>query len=577
MRRWRARQRGAAAIFAAIAAGASLIAVALVIDIGRLYSAQRDLQRMANLSALDAARIAGGCMGVPDNPQSAAFSEVSGSIARNGAGRGAVTVDSVLLGRQYDAPDGVRRFIVTESGKINDSVRVELSRPVPRALLPFARASGGTLRARAAARSRPRASVKIGTRLAQVDPVFLNKFLSAALGGTLQLDAVGYASLLDAKLPLDALINQLGDADPDNVLFDRVSVPGLLHATADALSDTGQSAASAVAQQIADIATTSATVVPAELVSVEQDVAAAVGSSLIDVGELTLATAQVATQSSAVEFAYTLPPPLGDSDILIRIIEAAQQGPAIAPALPGENAAPEFVSNAQGLVQTRLDVDLAPLGVTIRLPLWFELAHGTAEVTDIECAREGVANDRVAILARTSLSRLGVGEFDDINAPEPQIRPAALVDADFEAGLLGIPLPVHVRITALAFHAVNSGEDRLIFQSPFEDPQTVGGSLELADAVSQLPGAVDLNVEITPLGNNALPLLSGLVDPTLNAALASARSVLETALRSRLAELMLPVADALSRDILSGAGLAVGNADVWVFGVNVTEPYLFTH
>ncbi|TJY56704.1 hypothetical protein E4T66_19280 [Sinimarinibacterium sp. CAU 1509] len=577
MRRWRARQRGAAAIFAAIAAGACLIAVALVIDIGRLYSAQRDLQRMANLSALDAARIAGGCMGVPGNPQGAAFSEVSDSIVRNGARKGVITVDSVLLGRQYDSPDGVRRFVITEPGKINEAVRVELSRPVPRALLPFARAGGGTLRASAAAYSRPSASVKIGTRLAEVDPDFLNKFLSAALGGPVKLDAVGYASLIDAKLPLDELIDQLDDAGQGNVLFERISIHGLLHATADALSASGQSVASATAQQMADVATTSATVVPAELVSLERDLSAAVGSSLIDVGELTLATAQVATQSSAVRFAYALPPPLGDSDILIRVLQAAQQGPAIAPALPGEDAEPEYVSNAQGLVQTNLSVSFAPLGVTAKLPLWFELAQGTAEVTNIECAREGVAYDRVAVLARTSLSRLGIGEFDDINAPEPKVRPAALVDADFSAGLLGIPLPVHVRITALALHAVTSGQDALVFQSPFEDPQTAGGSLELADAIAQLPGAVDLNVEITPLGSNALPLLSGVVDPTLDAALASAKSAIEAALRNRLAELTLPMADALSRNILSGAGLSVGNADVWVFGVNVTEPYLFTH
>jgi uncharacterized membrane protein len=575
MRRWRARQRGAAAVFAAIAAGACLIAVVLVIDIGRLYSAQRDLQRLANLSALDAARIAGGCMGIPHNPQSAAYNEVADSIVRNGVRNGTVMIDSVLLGRQYDAPEGVRRFVVAGAGQTNNAVQVELTRTTPQALLPFVRA-GGVLRARAAAHSRPQASVSIGTRLAQVDPEFLNKFLSEALGGPLKLDAVGYASLLDATLPLDALIEQL-DAGNPNVLFERIDIPGLLHATADALDETGQGAAATVADQIADIATTSAVILPAELVAVEQDAAAAVGSSLINVGELTIAAAQVATQSSVVEFSYTLPPPLGDTSVLIRVVNPAQLAPQLAPTFPGEDAEPQFASNAQGLVQTDVNVELAPLGVTVRLPLWFELAEGTAQVTDIECAREGQPYDRVDVLARTSLSRLGIGEFDDITAPQPRAQPAALVDADFGAGLLGIPLPVHVRITALVAHDINSGEDRLTFQTPFDEAQPVGGTLQLQDALSHLPGAMDVHVEITPLGDNALPLLSDVLDPTLNALLTSAQNVLEAALRNRLAERMLPLADALSRDILSGAGLAVGNADVRVYGVAVADPYLFTH
>ncbi|MEQ9479614.1 MAG: pilus assembly protein TadG-related protein [Algiphilus sp.] len=60
--RWH-RQRGAAAVFAAIAMTTLLVSIAFTIDIGRLYFAQRDLQNAANLAALDASRMASGCYG----------------------------------------------------------------------------------------------------------------------------------------------------------------------------------------------------------------------------------------------------------------------------------------------------------------------------------------------------------------------------------------------------------------------------------------------------------------------------------------------------------------------------------
>ena len=58
--RW-AHQRGVAAIFAAVAVLAGITAFGLIYDIGLIYSAQRDLQRVANVAALDAAMATGGC------------------------------------------------------------------------------------------------------------------------------------------------------------------------------------------------------------------------------------------------------------------------------------------------------------------------------------------------------------------------------------------------------------------------------------------------------------------------------------------------------------------------------------
>ena len=78
------RQRGFAAVFAAIAMVAMLSAVALAIDVGRLYNAKRNLQRAASLAALDAVQVVSGCTGrgVIGTGQDAR-AEALASLARN--------------------------------------------------------------------------------------------------------------------------------------------------------------------------------------------------------------------------------------------------------------------------------------------------------------------------------------------------------------------------------------------------------------------------------------------------------------------------------------------------------------
>ena len=102
----RKQQTGAVAVLAALAVGAGLIALALAIDVGRLYSAHRDLQRVASLAALDAARVSGGCMGQPENPAAAAYNETIGSIERNNGTRNAIVPVSVELTLKNGRPVG---------------------------------------------------------------------------------------------------------------------------------------------------------------------------------------------------------------------------------------------------------------------------------------------------------------------------------------------------------------------------------------------------------------------------------------------------------------------------------------
>ncbi|MDD3762301.1 MAG: pilus assembly protein TadG-related protein [Nevskiales bacterium] len=569
------RQRGAVAVTVAVAIGACLIAVALVIDIGRLYSAQRQLEQLAGIAALDAARVTGGCMGLPDDPAFAAFSEADASVRRNLAGSGVpVNIASVRVGSEVRASDGHRYFSTVPAD--SHAVEVVLSRPAPARIIPMMDNGAGDRRlvASAAAQSRPTATVHIGTRLAEFDPTFLNRFLSEALGGTVDIAAVGYTSLFEANVPLEAILDALGPGSPSDVFEQTVSVADILTAVVDALANTADATAVAAASQIADAVSSTATVTPAQLVGIEQNLVNVLSGTLINAGQLTLAAAAAASSSPVIEVLYGLPPPFGNSEFRIRLIDPGEQ----VPLTPGQEVAPDgtpnYASTAQGLVEATLGFRLDVLDTEVVLPLWLEVAQATARVDDIECAREGVPEDTVVIDARTSLSRVGIGRFDDISRPEPQPEPAPIIDADFSGGVLGIPVPVHIRVTAAAYTDVPSERRRLPFTSPFE-PQEIGGSLELGQALASLPESIELQVDIVPAGTDG-GLLAGTVNAALQSTIDVAKPLLEAALRNQLADLLLPAGDELTRRVLGSIGLSVGNAEVDVIEVVAKEPYIFT-
>src|SRR5436309_7846887 len=158
----RSRQRGASAVFVAISMVASVAALGMSLDLGRLYFTHRDLQLLADMAALDAARSAGGCLGQTSDPQGSAAGEAATSVQRNGGSLGYLTAGSVEVGRQIVA-GGVRAFVPDDSVRA-DSVRVVLRRPLPEKLVPlFSSNANSVLSVAAAATMRPIISLDVGS------------------------------------------------------------------------------------------------------------------------------------------------------------------------------------------------------------------------------------------------------------------------------------------------------------------------------------------------------------------------------------------------------------------------------
>lgn len=213
-------QHGAVAVFVAISLVAILAAVALSIDIGRLYFAQRDLQRLAVLGALSAAQQVSGCAndGVPGG-QSDAEAEVTNIIKLNNPSGTVIGTDGingspyVELGKVETTTDGsgLRGFVpLTDGDPDIDSVRVNLTTLAPARLLPFLGSSSGTLYASATATQSALGSLSVGSGVASLNQGLLNSLLSGLLGGNVNLSVADYTGLANVDVTVSQLATALG-------------------------------------------------------------------------------------------------------------------------------------------------------------------------------------------------------------------------------------------------------------------------------------------------------------------------------------------------------------------------------
>lgn len=238
------RQRGAAAMFGAVALLAGVIAMLLSINIGILYFAQRDLQRLAVLGAMAGVETASGCLnGGGASDTTSVTTRVKTALSSNLpsgndpakllnaiGGVPAVQLGMVTTGKPgAQTNDGLRHFssLSDHDARIN-AVVVNLTEPQP-AILGAAlfNATPGTLYASATAMQQPLAGFKIGSTLVSLNGGLLNALLSALLGSSISLSAVDYNNMASTQLSLAGLELAAGVNDLNSLLALDTNVAGL--------------------------------------------------------------------------------------------------------------------------------------------------------------------------------------------------------------------------------------------------------------------------------------------------------------------------------------------------------------
>lgn len=377
------RQRGAIGLMAALTLGMALMFLLVVVDSGRLYLKKRDLQRVADMAALEASTRGGDCAA-----GNTATVYATASANRNGftlpdpnhtllVACGALTLDANNL-----------RVFGADPSK-SEAIRVIASHSVPQSVAGGVGALfGGAPRAATinltasavAALPPPLASLTLRSTTLSVDTsksATLNALFGGLLGGNLNINAAGWNGLVNTDISLLGYLDRLkvdlnlNAAGYDQVLGNTIAVSQLIQTAVNVLDPGGTLGATATiaSLQALKVAAGATTVVLGNVLHVEAgSTVTALGTNL-KVFDLIEAVVQLANKKNGL--VATLPinlAGLAQITARVQVLEPPQlsaignpKNAALAPLGPNRI----YVKTAQ--VRTLLSIDLPVLNTIVAL------------------------------------------------------------------------------------------------------------------------------------------------------------------------------------------------------------------
>lgn len=365
-------QRGAIGLMAAIVLGMALLFMLLVVDSGRLYLEQRQLQRVADLAVLEAVGRGGSCT------SGTATTFANESASRNGFPQPV----SVTCGT-LNTIDGLRTFVADNSK--SDAIRVIATTAVPTSVAVglwrlFSVAGVDlnknlTASAVGAIGGQPLAMLSIRTALGTIDSsrsTLLNGVLGGLLGGKLDLTLVSWNGLATTNINLLSYLDQLAidlnlTAGNYNKLLDTtVSATQLINAAVNVLEKGGPAASVALnaLKAIKLIASNTQILKLGDLIKIQNGTSNAGLNTDLRVFDLLQGIVQLSNGKSAISADINSSIPLvGNVTLKLKVIEPAQismvGNPALAIKDPLNGPNRIFVKTAQ--VQTHIHIDLVVL------------------------------------------------------------------------------------------------------------------------------------------------------------------------------------------------------------------------
>ncbi|HWU23636.1 MAG TPA: pilus assembly protein TadG-related protein [Nocardioides sp.] len=569
-------ERGAVAVLTAFTLVIIMSVAAFVMDIGTLRVARADMQSLADVVALDLVRDLDGRSVAQLQPVMAA--DASASIARNTSTVGSPPTATVELGTTSAAG----AFVVLSSGAPT-AVRVHVGTNVSFA---FARIigqdSGSTTRA-AIANTSSNACFRLGSFAASLrsgDSSIAGVFesmlgSSSALG--ISMTSVGYMGLINSSISLSALATQLGVGTPDALVQQSsISVKGLLTASAQVLTASGDTNGGAVMGQIA--AKVSSTVVAnmGQILSIGGG--QAIGSSInaIDLlGGAALGAAYLANVADHSNLLHTgvvwSAPHASNGDIALTVIEPPKQGCGMPGAASASTGQVQLVTsigfnlpNTVGALSASSISDVTSKQASLDVDAEIGGASGT--LTGMTCT-SSLTETRVAISSR--LTKLSVQLPFQLNGTVATtgIVPTSLIPAN----MIGAQVQLHLAMKSSSLvqtAAQGSGTDTAYDVPPhdYTDPQPSPGSSSSYVGLVTPTVSVDLSKSSASLVGSVLGLpVTIALDVSkldLSSIVAAATS---SVIGSSVSELVANLNDALT-PVAELLGIRFAGADL--FGVS---------
>ncbi|AMS14486.1 hypothetical protein A3218_09405 [Pseudomonas chlororaphis] len=623
-----ARQRGAIGLIGALALSTAVLCTLVVVDSGRLYLDQRELQRVADNAALEAVARGGNCHA---GLSAAAFARES--AARNGFAVGDDRLLTATCGSLQTGADNLRTFSPNASQA--SAIRVVVSEAVPTSIAlsvtnlfsdkPLSDMTSLSATAVAAQPKPPLAQLTI--RSALVDLNLLNGALSGLAGSAINVSLLGWQGLVDTDISLLGYLKQLAvdlnvsagnyselldvDTDITQLLQTSISVAQKNGATAEVLTALGSIKAAAintVPVKLGDLlklqtgtadSGLDANVQLLSLVEAFLQLASSQSAAAVELPVSVLGLAGVTTRVKIVsppEFAIGNPElaaadPLGPNRIYVRtaqvralltvdlslINSVLQAVNALLEPLVGTLNTVLNLRCVSGGSCVKTDLLILPNGANLDVSL--EVAAGDSHVTGYTCVSD--TDNSLSVDTTTSAVKLKVGRVDASNwassTAQVSVSPLPLVDIGARTcqGLLG---PCGARVPFAG------GGSELMIDVPGADTWIAGThepnftfvnppkmKQELADddwhSVTASNVVSSLRASLTGITLiEHPPSIGSLLGVVLNTLLSALNTVVGL-LATAIGALLGPLLDPLLNNVLAVLGIDLGKVEV---GANLT-------
>ena len=625
-----ARQRGAIGLIGALALGTAVLCTLVVVDSGRLYLDQRELQRVADNAALEAVTRGGNCLAGGSADRYAKESAARNDFVVSDVSGGETRKLATTCGSLQTGADNLRTFSpnASQASAIQVVVREEVPTSIALSVTnlfsdkPLSDMTSLSATAVAAQPKPPLAQLTI--RSALVDLNLLNGTLSGLAGSAINVSLLGWQGLVDTDISLLGYLKQLAidlnvsagnyselldvDTDVTQLLQTSISVAQKNGATAEVLTALGSIKAAAintVPVKLGDLlklqtgtadAGLDANVQLLSLVEAFLQLASSQSAAAVELPVSVLGLAGVTTRIKIVsppEFAIGNPElaaadPLGPNRIYVRtaqvralltvdlsLINSVLQAvnALLMPLVGTLNTVLSLNSNCVfGGSCVKTDLLILPDGANLDVSL--EVAAGDSHVTGYTCVSD--SDNSLSVDTTTSAVKLKVGRVDASNwassSAQVSVSPLPLVDIGSRTceGLLG---PCDPRVPF-----AGGGSELMIDTSiagthepnfTFVNPPKM--KQELADddwhSVTASNVVSSLRASLTGITLTPhSPSIGNLLGVVLNTLLSALNTVVGL-LATAIGALLGPLLDPLLNNVLAVLGIDLGKVEV---GANLT-------
>jgi len=563
--RMRGDRSGNVAIIGLAFLSTALVMSVFAIDEAALYLEKRRVQSITDIAAIAAAA----------NPTNA-NAAVKQALADNGLLTTNLTLDPPAM-RQWLLANDSRSNYRIEVGSYSPDANIAagsrfVANQTPSNAVKVTLQKRGTLffaenliekpliSTSGVAYSSSEAAFSIGSRLASLDGGLLNSLLNGLLGTTISLKVMDYEALLAVRLDalkfLGALATKLNitAGTYNDVLTSSATVGQIASVMADLTGPLNLTAAAALKKIAADPKSATLSVPLGKLLELGTFGTLSVGAqnngttASVDAMQMLTAVAGIANGTHQVELDLGVTVPgVASTKVKLAIGEPAQKTAWL---VVGDGG--EVVRTAQTrlLIEAMVGGTGVLAGISIRLPIYLELAYAEAKLAKISCPTGKPDSAKVTIDAKPGVAELWIGDIDAAKFPNFAQSPFKGKVKVVDALVIKVAAEAHVAGT-------NTDAKPLVFTH--QDIQnltikSVSTKNLLQTAVSSLITGLDPQVTIIGLDLG----LSGLVKGALQLTLGAVAAPLDTVVYN----------------LLLGLGIKIGEADVRVHGVHCQRAVL---